>query len=93
MTDEVRRLRRRIDRANELVSRALAERQRAVEAVCAVKARAGVPVRDPAREAEVVEGTPSRVGGKVLPRHGGRRLPRYHRGVGEATACRAVPTT
>jgi chorismate mutase len=51
----VQEARRRIDEINERVVELLAERQAIVEELCKIKANAGRPVRDPEREAELLD--------------------------------------
>lgn len=54
-TTTVQEARSRIDDINERVVELLAERQAIVDELCEIKADAGRPVRDPEREAELLE--------------------------------------
>jgi len=51
----VQKARHRIDEINERVVELLAERQAIVDELCEIKADAGRPVRDPEREAELLD--------------------------------------
>lgn len=51
----VQEARHRIDDINERVVELLAERQAIVDELCEIKADAGQPVRDPEREAELLD--------------------------------------
>jgi chorismate mutase len=54
-TTTVQEARSRIDEINERVVELLAERQAIVDELCETKADAGQPVRDPEREAELLD--------------------------------------
>lgn len=54
-TSTVQEARSRIDEINERVVELLAERQAIVDELCELKADAGQPVRDPEREAELLD--------------------------------------
>ena len=53
MMDELEHYRKQIDRVDELILRALAERARICIAIGEVKKKQGIPVRDVSRENEV----------------------------------------